>query len=79
MKNLPLADPGTPDLRSPGRYLIFVMRAQAGTLNVAVLFGIVWMVAQALMPAFIGRAIDEGVAANDTGRLTFWAMMLLAA
>ena len=79
MKNLPLADPGTPDLRSPDRYLLFVMRAQAGTLGVAISFGIVWMVAQALMPAFIGRAIDEGVAANDTGRLTFWAMMLLAA
>jgi len=79
MKNLPLADPGTPDLRSPDRYLLFVMRAQAGPLGVAISFGIVWMVAQALMPAFIGRAIDEGVAANDTGRLTFWAMMLLAA
>ncbi|MBA2456361.1 MAG: ABC transporter ATP-binding protein [Nocardioidaceae bacterium] len=79
MKNLPLADPGIPDLRSPGRYLIFVMRAQAGTLSVAVLFGIVWMVAQALMPAIIGKAIDQGVAAKDTGRLTFWAVLLLAA
>ena len=79
MKDLPLADPGTPDLRSPGRYLLFVMRAQAGALSGAVFFGIVWMVAQALMPAIIGRAIDEGVAADDTGRLTFWALLLLAA
>ena len=79
MKDLPLADPGTPDLRSPGRYLLFVMRAQAGAVCAAVCFGIVWMVAQAVMPAIIGRAIDEGVAANDTGRLRFWALMLLAA
>ena len=79
MKDLPLADPGTPDLRSPGRYLLFVMRAQAGAVGVAVFFGIIWMVAQAVMPAIIGRAIDEGVAADDTGRLTFWALMLLLA
>ncbi len=79
MKSLPLADPGTPDLRSPGRYLLFCMRAQAGALSVAIFFGIIWMVAQALMPAIIGRAIDEGVAANDTGRLTFWALILFAA
>jgi len=79
MKDLPLADPGTPDLRSPGRYLIFVMRAQARGLSGAVFFGIVWMVAQALMPAIIGRAIDEGIADNDRDRLTFWALMLLLA
>lgn len=79
MKDLPLADPGTPDLRSPGRYLLFCMRVQAGALSAAVMFGILWMVAQALMPAIIGRAIDEGVSADDTGRLTFWALMLLAA
>jgi len=79
MKDLPLADPGKPDLRSPGRYLLFCMRAQAGALCLAIVFGILWMVAQAVMPALIGRAIDEGVAADDTGRLTFWALMLLLA
>jgi len=79
MKDLPVADPGTPDLRSPGRYLLFVMRAQAKALSVAIFFGIGWMVAQALMPAIIGRAIDEGVAAEDMDRLTFWALMLLLA
>ncbi len=79
MKDLPLADPGTPDLRSPGRYLLFCMRAQAGALSGAIAFGIAWMVAQAVMPALIGRAIDQGVAAKDTGRLAYWALLLLAA
>ena len=32
------------------------------------LFGIVWMSAQAVMPAVIGRAIDRGVAAEDGRR-----------
>lgn len=35
------------------------------------------MVAQSVMPAIIGRAIDEGVAAGDMGRLWFWAAALL--
>jgi ABC-type multidrug transport system fused ATPase/permease subunit len=79
MKSLPLADPGRPDTRSAGRYLLFVMRSQGRVLVMAIISGIVWMVAQALMPAIIGRAIDEGVAAGDTSRLLFWASLLLAA
>ncbi|HYJ67806.1 MAG TPA: ABC transporter ATP-binding protein [Nocardioidaceae bacterium] len=79
MKSLPLADPGTPDTRSAGRYLLFVMRSQGWVLVVTIGFGIVWMVAQALMPAIIGRAIDDGITTGDTSQLLFWATMLLAA
>lgn len=79
MKSLPLADPGTPNTRSSGRYLLFVMRSQGWVLVGAIAFGIVWMVAQALMPALIGRAIDKGVAPGDTGQLLFWATLLLVA
>jgi len=77
MKQLPLADPGTPDQRSPTRYLIWITRVQPWTVLAAVSAGIVWMVAQALMPAVVGRAIDEGVAAQDAERLQFWAFALL--
>jgi hypothetical protein len=31
------------------------------------------------MPAIIGQAIDDGVAASDTGALLFWAGALLTA
>ena len=79
MKSLPLTDPGTPDTRSSGRYLLFVMRAQGWVLVVAILSGIVWMVAQALMPAIIGQAIDDGVSNGDTSQLVFWSGMLLLA
>src|SRR4051794_16363391 len=41
-------------------------------------FGIVWMSAQAVMPAVIGRAIDRGVAAKDHRELVTWAAVLLA-
>ena len=79
MRNLPLADPGVPDSRSPGRYLWWVMRGQKATLVGGMTFGTIWMVAQAIMPALIGKAIDEGVANDDTSRLIFWAGMLLLA
>jgi ABC-type multidrug transport system fused ATPase/permease subunit len=79
MRNLPLAYPGVPDSRSPGRYLWWVMRGQKSTLIGGMTFGTIWMVAQAVMPALIGKAIDQGVANGDTSRLLFWAGMLLLA
>jgi ABC-type multidrug transport system fused ATPase/permease subunit len=77
MRQLPLADPGTPDVRSPGRYLWWVARGQVPTIIGGVTFGTVWMVAQSVMPAIIGRAIDEGVRAGDASRLWMWALALL--
>ncbi|HZJ05909.1 MAG TPA: ABC transporter ATP-binding protein [Nocardioidaceae bacterium] len=40
------------------------------------LFGSIWMVAQAVMPAIIGLAIDEGIAAKDTDALVKWALVM---
>jgi ABC-type multidrug transport system fused ATPase/permease subunit len=79
MRNLPLADPGVPDSRSPGRYLWWVMRGQQATLLGGMTFGTIWMVAQAIMPALIGKAIDQGVANGNTSKLLFWAGMLMLA
>jgi ABC-type multidrug transport system fused ATPase/permease subunit len=78
MRQLPLTHPGTADSRSPHRYLWWVARGQWSTLAGAVVFGVVWMVAQALMPAIIGKAIDSGVAVPDTGALLTWGGLLLA-
>jgi len=47
------------------------------TIVVGMLFGTIWMVAQAVMPAVIGLAIDEGVAARDTGALVTWTLVML--
>jgi ABC-type multidrug transport system fused ATPase/permease subunit len=77
MRHLPLADPGNPDVSSPGRYLWWVARGQKATIFGGVTFGIIWMVAQSVMPAIIGRAIDEGIRVNDASRLWMWALILL--
>jgi ABC-type multidrug transport system fused ATPase/permease subunit len=76
MKQLPFADPGTPDTRSPTRFLLWVGRLQLGTLLLGMTFGIVWMLAQALLPWVLGQAIDDGVATGDTQALLAWAAAL---
>jgi ABC-type multidrug transport system fused ATPase/permease subunit len=75
---LPAADPGVPDTRSPAHLLVWVARHQVRTLAVGVLFGVLWMTAQAFMPFVIGRAIQEGIASHDNRALAVWTLVLLA-
>jgi ABC-type multidrug transport system fused ATPase/permease subunit len=77
MRRLPLSDPGTPDVRSPGRYLLWIAAQQKSTIAGGTIFGVVWMVSQAVMPAIIGKAIDQGIRPNDSAKLVQWAGVLL--
>ncbi len=78
MQPLPLADPGSPDLRSPALFLVRVLRLQGWTVAGGVLFGVLWMSCQAVVPYVLGRAVDEGVAGRDSDALLRWALVLLA-
>src|SRR3954451_13958677 len=53
-------------------------RGQSKTLLGGMLFGVVWMSCQAVMPAVIGRAIDRGVADKDGSALLTYAGLMLA-
>lgn len=77
MIRLPVTDPGIPDTRSPMRLLLWVARFQVRTLVAGVLYGIAWMVAQALMPFAIGRAIQDGIVVRDNHALAQWTLVLL--
>jgi ABC-type multidrug transport system fused ATPase/permease subunit len=77
MRALPVADPGTPDLRSPARYIAWLTSRQKGPVGLGVLWGCVWMVAQALAPAAIGAAID-GLASRQTWPFTQACLLVLA-
>ena len=77
MRHLPYADPGTPDLRSPGRFLLWTGRMQWRTLLAGICYGIIWMVAQALVPAAIGRGLQEGVADADLAAAVRWSLVVL--
>jgi len=77
MRALPVPDPGIPDHRSATRYLWWLVRLQKRTIALGILWGVLWMVSQALMPLAIGTAIDRGIVARDTSALALWAGALL--
>src|SRR5262245_13452455 len=77
MRVLPVPDPGTPEHRTAAGYLWWIVRQQKATVAFGIAMGVIWMVAWALMPAAIGRAIDAGVVARDRSALLFWGAVLL--
>ncbi len=60
------------------RFLWWLAKGQWQTLLGGMLFGIVWMSSQAVMPAVIGRAIDQGVADRDRSALLTLAGVMFA-
>jgi ABC-type multidrug transport system fused ATPase/permease subunit len=77
-RELPTAEPGTPDTRSPLRYLIWIAAQQKILLTFNAIFGIGWMVSQALIWAAVGAAIDHGVIPKNTGELFLWVGVVMA-
>ena len=76
VRQLPLDHPGTADARSPWRFLWWTIKGQWRTIALGMLFGVIWMTCSAVVPAVIGKAIDEGVTARDSGSLWRWAGVL---
>jgi len=78
VQRLPFEDPGAPDLRSPTKFLRHLARQQARTVAGGVVFGILWMGCQALVPYVVGKAVDEGLRKDDSHALLTWAAILAA-
>jgi ABC-type multidrug transport system fused ATPase/permease subunit len=79
VRHLPLHHPGLADHRSPARFLWWLAKGQWRTMLLGMVFGSIAMVALAVMPGLIGRAIDDGIAARDTGALVRWTAAMLVA
>jgi ABC-type multidrug transport system fused ATPase/permease subunit len=76
-RELPAAEPGTPDRRSPLRYMIWLARQQQATLVLAMFFGVGWMVTQALLPVAVGQAIDKAFKPHNSHQLVVWSLVVL--
>ena len=74
---IPAARPSEAHLSSVPRFLLWQAARQPFTLTAGVLFGVVWMLCQAVWPYLLGRAVDEGVS-GDSARLWIWCAALLA-
>ncbi len=69
-----------PEDRPPAhadRLILWLARRQWRTLLAGVLVGGPWMLSIALVPAAIGRGVDEGIVGRDLGALLRWALVIL--
>ncbi|GAA1982936.1 ABC transporter ATP-binding protein [Nocardiopsis rhodophaea] len=73
MRALPERDPGVPDHRSAGRYLLWLARKQWWALLISTAYVTVYFSLQALLPAVFGAAVDDGLTSGDPGQLLLWA------
>lgn len=74
---LPKPPTTRPPLGSPWRFLLWQAGRQRGTLLAGVLFGVIWMVAQAFWPLLLGRAIDAGTSGRDGGPVPWLTALAL--
>jgi ABC-type multidrug transport system fused ATPase/permease subunit len=77
MRPLPVSDPGTPNLASAQRFVLWLMGKQPGSVLLGIVWGCAWMIAQALVPAAIGAAIDA-LATHRTTAFTDDCLAVLA-
>ncbi|MEU7043384.1 ABC transporter ATP-binding protein [Streptomyces varsoviensis] len=70
-------NPGTPDRRSAGRYLWWLVTSQRRRVAAGALLGGLWMVCLTLPPYVLSRAIDDGLRPGRTSALLGWSAALL--
>ena len=71
-----LEDGATPPTDAD-RLLLWLVRRQWRTVVGGAAFGIPWMLSIALVPAAIGKAIDDGLVARDGRALLLWSGVIL--
>jgi ABC-type multidrug transport system fused ATPase/permease subunit len=77
MQQIPALGPDGLDHRSPARFLLALAGKQKAVTFWGSLASAVWLTSQALVPAAIGRAIDLGIARDDSGEVVRWSLVVL--
>ncbi|HSF98320.1 MAG TPA: ABC transporter ATP-binding protein [Ornithinibacter sp.] len=70
-------DPDADPPLDADRLILWLARHQWRTLLGGVLFGVPWMVSIALVPAAIGKAVDDGLVARDPHALVTWSAAIM--
>jgi ABC-type multidrug transport system fused ATPase/permease subunit len=76
MFELPVADPGAPEIRSAWRFLMWVARQQLSIVVSGACFGVGWMTSQAAIPFALGAALGATVR-RDRSQIVEWSLVLL--
>ncbi|GAA1659889.1 ABC transporter ATP-binding protein [Nonomuraea maheshkhaliensis] len=74
-----LIDPGTPDVRDPGRYLWWLVTSQRARILAGAALGTAWMVGLTLPPYLLSRAIDDGLSTGRYPVLAWWVAAVFGA
>lgn len=77
MRTFPDTDPGTPDIRGPWRYLLWLVRIHRRPFLLSCLFNAAWVTSMAVSPGLLGEAINAGLIARDQAALLGWGLALL--
>jgi len=77
MRALPGEGSGTPDIRGPWRYLLSMAASHWRIVAADCWFNMMWTGAQALTPAAIGEAVNEGLIARHQAALVWWGLAIL--
>ena len=66
-----------PDLRSPARFLWWMLRRQPEVIGWATVVGVLWQLPMTVGPWLVGRAIDRGILAHSVPATLEWSGLLL--
>src|SRR5271168_1991581 len=77
MRALPGEDSPAPDIRGPWRYLLSMAASHRRIVAADCFFNVMWTGAQALTPAAIGEAVNEGLIARHQAALIWWGLAIL--
>jgi ABC-type multidrug transport system fused ATPase/permease subunit len=78
VRKFPDPRPGTPPVNTPRAFLWWLGVRYRGSILLGMGYGVASMLAQALIPAAIGKAIDSGLAARNQSALLLWSAVVLA-
>ncbi|MFJ2915545.1 ABC transporter transmembrane domain-containing protein [Streptomyces sp. NPDC087228] len=73
----PSLHPGTPDIRSPLRYIWWLIVSQRRRVLAGSLLGSSWMVGLMVPPYLLSRAIDDGLTPGNSSALLGWTGAVL--
>ncbi|WNF01040.1 ABC transporter ATP-binding protein [Streptomyces luomodiensis] len=77
MRHFPEPDPGRPSVGSARAYVLWLAGRHRAPALLATLYGVVCTLAQALVPATVGVAIDQGLVDQDRRALVLWSAAVL--
>lgn len=76
MRAFPDEGSGTPDIRGPWRYLLWMTASHWRVIVPDCFFNVMWTGAQALTPAVIGEAVNAGLIARHQAALIWWGLAI---